>query len=259
MMRHLHDADVRNSAPKFVSEWLVIQYAGSTAHGTYLPSNDPNHVDDIDILGVWMPTHRGIIGLEQAEHWMTWLGDLDIVTYEVRKFARLLLKANPNVLGMLWADGVEIGSHPIWDIWRTSRNAFLSMKVYDVFAGYAYAQLKRLGKPNVRGYMGADRKAQFAKYGYDIKNAAHCLRLLHMGIELMETGNLNVNRVGIDAEELISIKRGEWSLAQVERAAEAGFDIFHKYKAQKPFPQEPDYDAIEALVMDTLRIVIKEK
>lgn len=43
--------------------------------------------------------------------------------------------------------------------------------------------------------------------GYDSKNLMHCFRLLNMGIELAETGKLNVVRP--DREFLLKIRRGE--------------------------------------------------
>lgn len=57
-----------------------------------------------------------------------------------------------------------------------------------------------------------DRNEERAKmekeFGYDGKFAAHAVRLLRMGIEIMLTGKVNVKRD--DAEELLSIRRGEW-------------------------------------------------
>ena len=49
--------------------------------------------------------------------------------------------------------------------------------------------------------MGEKRKAIVRKYQYDVKNAAHLIRLLRMGIEFLETGELRVFRA-MDAEEL---------------------------------------------------------
>jgi hypothetical protein len=120
------------------------------------------------------------------------------------------------------------------------------------FAGYAIGQLTRLGHPNTRGYMGKDRKALFERYGYDIKNGAHCIRLLRMGLELLETGELHVDRSGIDADELKVIKTGGWTLGQVEREAEAGLARLRGAEARSTLPPHPDEAGAEALVMRTV-------
>lgn len=44
---------------------------------------------------------------------------------------------------------------------------------------------------------------------YDRKNMMHCMRLIHMGIEIATTGKVNVNREKIDREYLLAIRRGE--------------------------------------------------
>lgn len=57
--------------------------------------------------------------------------------------------------------------------------------------------------------MGERRKALVRRHGYDTKNAAHLIRLLRMGIEFLQSGELLVDRSGHDAGELLAIKRGE--------------------------------------------------
>lgn len=54
------------------------------------------------------------------------------------------------------------------------------------------------------------------KFGYDTKHACHLVRLLRSGYELLVNGTLSVDRRGIDACELVSIRNGGWSFSQVE-------------------------------------------
>jgi predicted nucleotidyltransferase len=54
------------------------------------------------------------------------------------------------------------------------------------------------------------------KFGYDTKHACHLVRLLRSGLELLESGTLSVDRRGIDADELVSIRKGGWSFDEVE-------------------------------------------
>jgi len=43
---------------------------------------------------------------------------------------------------------------------------------------------------------------------FDRKNIAHCVRLLHMGIEIATTGEVHVNRTNIDREFILNIRLG---------------------------------------------------
>lgn len=96
------------------------------------------------------------------------------------------------------------------------------------------------------------RKALVETYGYDVKNAAHLVRLLKMGIEFLRDGVLNVYR-SADAAELIEIKTGRWPLAKVQAYADALFAEFHASHASSPLPEEPDAEAAEALCVEIVR------
>lgn len=63
-----------------------------------------------------------------------------------------------------------------------------------------------------------ERKALEAKYGYDVKHSMHLVRLLRMGIEILETGRVVVKRP--DAEELIHIRNGGWQYDNLVAYAE---------------------------------------
>lgn len=101
------------------------------------------------------------------------------------------------------------------------------------------------------GRLGAERRAQFERFGYSPKNAAHCVRLLRMGLELAETGEMHVDRTNIDAEELKAIKRGEWSLADIDAVAGDGLERLRVVEERSDLPPEPDYGEIEDLLMLT--------
>lgn len=66
----------------------------------------------------------------------------------------------------------------------------------------------------------AARSELEVKYGYDTKHGMHLVRLYRMGVEILETGKLVVDRRGLDADELLSIRNGAWSFEKVEEFAE---------------------------------------
>ncbi len=98
---------------------------------------------------------------------------------------------------------------------------------------------------------GEKRKKLVEQFGYDCKNASHLIRLLKMGIELLSTGELNVLRH--DSQELLAIKRGEWSLAKVEREANHLFPLMDEALVKTSLPDKPDYHKAEAICMKIIK------
>lgn len=278
---------------------------GSHSHGTYMPPEEPDAVDDVDLMGFVVPPIEYHIGLPRWEHWRIQTEELDVVLYSLEKAIRLLLKSNPNIVGLLWLrDDEYVHRHPVFDALHRARELFSSQAAADAFSGYAMDQLKRmeafdldrmaeyesltatirargplaevleadanklahiaqnwnvdldvlvrfrkLHREHFSGYMGEKRKAMVRKYQYDVKNAAHLIRLLRMGIEFLETGHLQVYRTS-DAEELKRIKRGQWTLDQVKDEAERLFAKVDPARVQSPLPPAPDSAAANRLLIE---------
>jgi len=100
------------------------------------------------------------------------------------------------------------------------------------------------------GYMGTKRRELVRRVGYDAKNAAHLIRLLRMGIEFLTEGTMHVERA--DAPELMSIKRGEWSLEKVKAEAERLFQLSQEAYVRSTLPPEPDRDRAECLCVEMI-------
>lgn len=231
---------------------ILLGYRGSIAHGTYLPSDDPNSIDDKDVMGVCIPTIDHFLGLKQFEQRERMIREWDSVVYEIRKFVRLLMNSNPNVLSLLWLreqDHIKIT--PEGQMLIDARKLFVTKKIYYAFTGYAYGQRKRMTHFEKRGYMGEKRKALVAKYGYDIKNASHLIRLLHMGIEFLKEGELHVYRH--DAPMLIQIKTGQWTLDQVKAEADNLFKRAEAAYDECKFPVAPSPEAANNLVLNIVK------
>ncbi len=290
---------------------VVLARMGSHSHGTYLPPSEPNAIDDVDLMGFVVPPLPYHLGLKRWEHWVFRFEELDVVLYNLAKTFRLLLRGNPNIVGMLWLRDAEyLVRTPAFERMRAARAIFSSRIAAESFVGYAHDQLKRmeafslermeeyeqlaaplkgkvelcdviqadrarlrhfateLGIPgehlerfrklhrqHFSGYMGEKRKAMVRKYSYDVKNAAHLIRLLRMGSEFLRSGALEVFRT--DAEELKAIKRGEWTLTQVKEEAERLFAELERERSASPLPGEPDAAAADALLIDLHRSVLR--
>jgi predicted nucleotidyltransferase len=236
---------------------LLAGRRGSEAHGTYVPPADPNGIDDRDIMGIIVQPEAGYLGLGHWEEAQSIKGVWDVVLYDARKFVRLLAKANPNVVGMLWLREEDyIHRTPAGDMLIAERETFHSKDAfYASLIGYARSQLHRMtsgqGHPK-RGFMGAKRKLLVDRYGYDVKNAAHLIRLLHMGVEYLKTGRMNVFRTW-DAQMLKDIKTGKWALADVNRYAEKQFAVAEEAYRASDLPAELDQARAEALLVKIVK------
>ena len=231
---------------------FILGYMGSHSHGTYVPKTDPNSIDDIDLMGVCVPPIECYIGLQNFEQLIHKEDEWDIVTYEARKYFRLLLKSNPNVMGLLWLREQDyVHCSPIAKELIERRELFSSKNIYNSFTGCAYSQFHRMSHYKFEGYMGAKRKELVDRYGYDCKNAAHLIRLLRMGNEFLRTGILNVFRE--DAEELKQIKLGNWTLEKVKDEARKLFGESEQALQESRLPDQPDTKAVEQLLVKAVK------
>ncbi len=230
---------------------ILSGYVGSIAHGTHIPKTDPNSIDDKDVMGIMVLPKEYYLGLHHKEQTDVFVGEWDVVIYEIRKFVRLLLKNNPNVLGTLWlAENLYIHTTPEGKLLIENRNIFLSKLAYKSFCGYAHSQLHRMEHLAFQGYMGVKRRELVQKYGYDTKNAAHLIRLLRMGIELLTEGELHVFRH--DAEEIKTIKQGGWKLEDVKKEAERLFNVMQEAYIRSSLPAKPDEAKAERMMMEII-------
>lgn len=235
---------------KSLNEWsIMLSYRGSISHGTYVPSEDPNSLDDIDLISIVIPPIDHYMGLQEFGSRGTEEikeGVLDIVVYEIRKLISMIANGNPNVASLLWLnDEHYIKMNDTGKTLIENRDKFMSQRLYHSFTGYAYGQLKALQKNTFKGYMGEKRKALVEKIGYDSKNASHLIRLLRMGKEIMKTNKIIVYRP--DAEELIDIKKGKWTLEQVKDEAEKLFSETDDAFNNTSLPKDVDWDFINDL------------
>jgi hypothetical protein len=268
---------------------ILVTYRGSVAHGMYVPPAEPTGIDDIDILGVYIPALRSYFGSHDKPPRGSdvKIREWDSATYELRHFVGLLCNGNPNVLATLWVKPESvIHIEREGEMLIAARYLFATKRAYHSFGGYAHSQLKRMvsfkdtelmgdcgctgkfhgpdcamaaerGRGSTKrfatGFMGEKRKQLVQRHGYDCKNAAHLVRLLRMGSEFLRTGSMLVDRREAgDADELLSIKRGEWTLERVKSHAEDLFALMREARDCSNLRDEPDVDAVDALLMDIL-------
>jgi len=206
---------------------------GSGVHGTSIAGQD-----DRDEMGLCLEPPQFVTGLgrvrdgigalapsvrfEQYERHTAWdrpggtanrsgAGDLDVIIYSARKWARLALAGNPTVLLVLFVPDEEV-------VFRNEAGAeladnadrFVSRLAASRYLGYLRGQKAAMtGEPGAH----TNRPELVAVHGYDTKYAMHALRLGLQGIELLTNGRITLPVPEPDRAYLRSIRRGERPLA----------------------------------------------
>jgi predicted nucleotidyltransferase len=86
------------------------------------------------------------------------------------------------------------------------------------------------------------------KYGYDTKHAMHLLRLLKMGAEILETGQVHVFRP--DREWLEAVRNGLLTYEELLEVVTSYETLLGKLYDRSSLPDEPDFEVAEALVVE---------
>jgi hypothetical protein len=140
----------------------------------------------------------------------------------MRAVATHALELPPDVVAALNAEKKYRAALKHWDsyqTWKTHRNP-------------ARAELER-------------------EHGYDTKHAMHLIRLMRMGLEVLETGDLRVRRD--DADDLSAIRDGAMSFDELLTAATALRESMESAAASTTLPSDVDHDGVDALLAEMLR------
>lgn len=239
---------------------------GSGVHGTAVSGQD-----DRDEMGICLEPPEFVTGIarvrdrtaetgrkipfEQYEYHTAWerpgglrersgAGDLDVVVYSARKWARLAAGGNPTVLLPLYVPESEITVRtPEGEELRASAARFVSRQAGGRFLGYLRAQRAAMtGAPGAH----TNRPELVAAHGYDTKFAMHALRLGVQGVELLSTGRITLPVPEPDLSELRAVRRGDRSLDEVlARIGELDARLVALLETS-PLPEHPDRDWIDA-------------
>lgn len=108
-----------------------------------------------------------------------------------------------------------------------------------------------------------DRAALEAKYGFDCKHAGHLFRLLKMGREILESGQVHVWRGQggpNDAEEIRAIRNGAWTYEQVVEWAEREEQVLEQMYRDRKYvvPKQADRSALDRLCVEVIETALSE-
>jgi len=100
--------------------------------------------------------------------------------------------------------------------------------------------------------LGKQRKESIEKYGYSVKNAAHCIRLLTEGAEILETGDLKFPFDAKTRELLLSIRYGKLPFEEIEQLFEEKNKELKKALDKSELPDKIDMVKINKLYLDLM-------
>lgn len=248
-------------ARRIAEDGMILRVqVGSGVHGTSVTGQD-----DRDEMGLCLEPPQFVTGLarvpsgtrgqaplvvfEQYERHTAWdrpgglanrsgAGDLDVIIYSARKWARLALAGNPTVLLVLFVPDEEV-------VFRNeagaelARNAqrFVSRLAAGRFLGYLKAQ-----QAAMTGQAGAhtNRPELVAVHGYDTKYAMHALRLGLQGIELLTTGRITLPVPPPHRDILRAVRRGDLRLAEVLDMVNGAKARLTELRDSSALPGQPD-------------------
>lgn len=249
------------AARRIAEEGLILRVqVGSGAHGTALTGQD-----DRDEMGLCLEPPQYVTGIarvpsgtgdgavmipfEQYQRHTVWdqsgglanrsgPGDLDVVIYSARKWARLAVSGNPTVLLVLFVgDNDVVFRNQAGVELVENADRFVSRLAADRFLGYLRTQRQAMtGETSAK----TNRPELVAEHGYDTKFAMHALRLGLQGVELLSTGRITLPIPEPHLSYLRAVRRGELLLAEVTRAIDEAEAELASLGTSTKVPEEPD-------------------
>jgi predicted nucleotidyltransferase len=182
----------------------------------------------------------------QKHHVQTEQREYDLNCYNIVHWFNLAMDNNPNMIDSLFVPR-ECITHTgkVGEMVREKRHMFLHKGAWHRYKGYAYAQLNKMEKKDGDG----KRQASIAKYGYDVKQAYHLIRLLNEIEQILTTGDLDLRQI---SEHLKAIRRGDVPESEIRKWAADKEHALENLFNESDLPYGPDEEAIKQLLLDCL-------
>lgn len=239
---------------------------GSFSYGTSTDSSD------IDIVGVVVPPRSIVFPYrndarisgfgEKPPAFDQWIhaastgdGPVDATYYSVVKLFQLCAENNPNMLDVLFVPENCISHITLAGrLIRDNRGLFVSKRAWHKFRGYAFSQIHKLQTKSHEP--DSKRNAIIKEYGYDVKFATHCVRLLLECEQLLLSGSMDLQR---DSEFLRSVRTGKRTQEWVERWFSDKSTELEKLYVSSSIPYGPNESDLLALLKQVLAVSYGEE
>ena len=204
---------------------VVRMLFGSWAHGTQHQGSDE------DWRGVFQLPNDAFLGLRQPK--TTYEAKPDQVYHELGHYMRLLMKGNPNIIGMLFApDDVIFESSGTWRDLVTHREAFISRSMANAYRGWLYGELLAAEK-------NPDKFPQ--------KRLAHIPRLAYELYDAVIHRYIGVRQSGVRLDFIMAVKEGRAGLISVKYEFEEVMEAIEPHIDRMP---EAPEEMTQRLLLD---------
>ena len=230
---------------------------GSVAYGV---SSDES---DVDVYGICLPPKELVFPhlageipgfgtqLQRFEQWQEHHvraldKEWDFQVFGIVKFFQLAMENNPNVIDSLFTPRrCVLSSTAVGEYIREHRRDFLHKGAWHKFKGYAYSQLNKIRTKSPSG-----KRAELVEaHGYDVKFAYHVVRLLLEVEQILVNRDIDLER---DREQLKAIRRGEWTLPQLDAWAQDKEKQLEAVYHASTLPYAPDEARIRSHLLHCL-------
>ena len=243
--------------PKWMEGYSYLTVMGSRAYGSAIEDSDYDFygfvVPPVEIVFPYLSGDIAGFGNQkqafnqlqiQGTESKTY-GDVDISIYNIVRYFHLVMGNNPNMLDSLFVPSEAIVyADEVGKFVRYWRHSFLSQKLYHTFRGMAWSHMKRITSRTREG----KRKDYVEKYGYDVKDASHVVRLLNEVHDFLFKGDCDISSNG---ELILEIRNGHWKLGEIKKMFDRKMDTLEQkmVDGESVLPEYPDQDKIKKLLV----------
>lgn len=94
---------------------------------------------------------------------------------------------------------------------------------------------------------------------FDRKNIAHCIRLLHMGIEIARDGKVNVNRTNIDRDFILNVRLGNTQYDEIIKYITYKESEMKEAMSKSTLPKDIDVKLLNTLLVEARKEFYKSQ
>lgn len=236
---------------------ILAAWRGSYTHNLTL--DEPGREPDRDVVFVVHGGEGEYYGFDEYGAKTLLEPPFDAVVTELKTFIHQLAKGNPNFLETLWLreeDYINIQSVGRYLI--SQREHFFSKYAMLGMLGSARSHLKKVqaNQDRLSEDFAPKRAGLYRMFGYDVKAAAHCMRILFTQNRFLTTGQYTVWWEGMDRERLLAIKAGKVTYNKVLQEAESLMNLNETLIKQSKLPERVDTERVNQICVQAVKMAL---
>lgn len=239
---------------------ILLATAGSAVLG--MSSAD----SDSDEMGVYIEHIKDFVGLstEDTVVYRTAVdrtgkvdapseaADIDLTLYGLRKFIKLALGGNPNLVNILFTpESLCPVQTVVGRQLQELRGAILSKHAVKAFFGYMNSRRMRMA--NRSGNRNPARQALIAANGFDTKEALHLYRLSIQCRQLVKTGSIILPCNKEDTAMYKKVLNGHYTMRDVLSIVDNVERDINESLPDSNLPDNPNYEEVEQWMLEVYR------